>query len=64
MLSGGERLGGDLTRIFQRYWLVLYLIGRWRLTAAMELEEALATMRKVNRMANPASKHQYKAGKM
>jgi len=42
VLSGGERLGGDLMRIFQRYWLVLYMIGRWRLTAAMELEEALA----------------------
>jgi len=42
VLSGGERLGGDLTRVFQRYWLVLYMIGRWRLATAMELEEALA----------------------
>jgi len=42
VLNGGERLGGDLMRVFQRYWLVLYMIGRWRLTAAMELEEALA----------------------
>ena len=42
VLSGGERLGGDLMRVFQRYWLVLYLIGHWRLTAAIELEEALA----------------------
>jgi hypothetical protein len=42
MLSGGERSGGDLARVFQRYWLILYLIGHWRLTAAMELEEVLA----------------------
>ena len=42
MLSGGERSGGDLARVFQRYWLILHLIGHWRLTAAMELEEILA----------------------
>ncbi|MDO9302103.1 MAG: hypothetical protein Q7T89_12000 [Anaerolineales bacterium] len=42
VLSGGGRSGGDLVRVFQRYWLVIYLIGRWRLTASMELEEALA----------------------
>jgi hypothetical protein len=42
VLSGGGRTGGDLMRVFQRYWLILYLIGRWRLTATMELEEALA----------------------
>ena len=42
MLSGGERTGGDLARVFQRYWLILHLIGHWRLTAAMELEEILA----------------------
>ena len=42
MLSGGGRSGGDLLRAFQRYWLILYLFGRWRLAASMELEEALA----------------------
>jgi hypothetical protein len=42
VLNGGGRSGGDLVRVFQRYWLILYLIGRWRLTASMELEEALA----------------------
>lgn len=42
MLSGGGRSGGDLLRVFQRYWLILYLIGRWRLAASMELEESLA----------------------
>ena len=42
VLSGGERTGGDLARVFQRYWLILYLIGHWRLTATMELEEILA----------------------
>jgi len=41
-LSGGERRDGDLSRVFQRYWLALYLIGRWRLSASMELEEVLA----------------------
>jgi len=42
VLDGGGRTGGDLARVFQRYWLILYLIGNWRLTASMELEEALA----------------------
>ena len=42
ILSGGERTGGDLARVFQRYWLILYLMGRWRLAASMELEETLA----------------------
>ena len=42
VLSGGGRTGGDLVRVFQRYWLILYLIGHWRLAASMELEEALA----------------------
>jgi len=42
VLSGGERTGGDLARVFQRYWLILFLIGRWRLAASMELEETLA----------------------
>ena len=42
VLSGGERTGGDLARVFQRYWLVLYLMGRWRLAASMELEATLA----------------------
>jgi hypothetical protein len=41
VLSGGERAGGDLARIFQRYWLILYLVGRWRLSASMELETIL-----------------------
>lgn len=41
VLSGGERAGGDLARIFQRYWLVFYLVGRWRLSASMELETVL-----------------------
>lgn len=48
ILSGGGRAGGDLTRVFKRYWLVLYLIGRWRLAATMELEEVLAETVKVS----------------
>lgn len=48
ILSGGGRTGGDLTRVFKRYWLVLYLIGRWRLAATMELEEVLAETVKVS----------------
>jgi len=42
VLSGGERTGGDLARVYQRYWLILYLMGRWRLAASMELEATLA----------------------
>lgn len=41
VLSGGKRTGGDLARVFQRYWLILYLVGRWRLSAVMEIEQAL-----------------------
>lgn len=39
---GGGRIGGDLKRAYQRYWIALYLVGRWRLSALMELEEVLA----------------------
>jgi hypothetical protein len=42
ILDGGERTGGDLPRVFQRYWVILYLIGHWRLAASMEMEEVLA----------------------
>ena len=42
VLSSGERTGGDLARVYQRYWLILYLMGRWRLAASMELEATLA----------------------
>lgn len=41
VLSGGERTGGDLARVLQRYWLILYLVGHWRLAASMELEDVL-----------------------
>lgn len=42
ILEGGNRAGGDLLRASQRYWIVLYLIGRWRLTSNMEIESVLA----------------------
>lgn len=43
-LDGGGRIGGDLKRAYQRYWIALYMIGRWRLSASMEIEEVLAAM--------------------
>ncbi|MBI1855612.1 MAG: hypothetical protein HYR93_07085 [Chloroflexi bacterium] len=42
VLNGGGRVGGDLLRVFRRYFIALYLIGRWRLSAALEIEEILA----------------------
>ena len=42
ILDGGGRLGGDRMRAYQRYWIVAYLIGRWGMSASMEIEEALA----------------------
>lgn len=41
-LNGGGRTGGDVPRAFQRYWIVLYLIGHWGLTVSTELEDALS----------------------
>jgi hypothetical protein len=41
-LTGGGRTGGDLQRAFQRYWIVLYMIGHWGLTVSTELEEVVA----------------------
>lgn len=44
ILDGGGRTGGDLKRAFQRYWIALYLVGRWGLSASMEIEEVLAAI--------------------
>lgn len=43
-LSGGGRGGGDKARAYGRYWLVLRMIGRWKMCAAVEIEEALANV--------------------
>ncbi len=42
VISGGGRRGGDRTRAFQRYWMVLRLLGHWRLSARMEAEDVMA----------------------
>lgn len=44
IVTGGERRGGDRTRAIQRYFAILYLIGRWRLGARMEAETILAAV--------------------
>jgi len=41
-LDGGNRVGGDLDTIFPRYWMALYLIGKWRLCASLEIDNVLA----------------------
>ena len=41
-LTGGGRSGGDLQRAYQRYWIVLYMIGNWGITISTELEEVLS----------------------
>jgi len=41
-IDAGGRAGGDLQKIYQRFWLILYLIGSQRLCTAMEIDEALA----------------------
>ena len=47
-LDGGNRIGGDLARIYQRYWIAVYVIGRWRLCAAMEIETVVAHVAEVS----------------
>ena len=42
VLSGKGRTGEDLKKAFQRYWLILYLIGACRLNATLEMEDLLA----------------------
>ena len=37
-ISGGNRMGGDLDSFFMRYWMAIYLMGRWRLSASMEID--------------------------
>jgi hypothetical protein len=44
IITGGGRRGGDRTRAIQRYFAILYLIGRWRLGARMEAETILAAV--------------------
>jgi len=47
-LDGGNRIGGDLARVYQRYWIAIYLVGRWRLCSAMEVEEVVAKVAQVS----------------
>lgn len=47
-LDGGNRIGGDLARIYQRYWIAVYVIGRWRLCSAMEIEAVVANVAQVS----------------
>lgn len=42
VLDGGNRVGGDLARVYQRYWMAVYLIGKWGLCASMEIENVIA----------------------
>ena len=42
VIAGGGRRGGDRTRAFQRYWMVLRLLGHWRLSARMEAEDVIS----------------------
>ena len=41
-LPGGGRVGEALKKAYQRYWLMLYLIGACRLNAKLEIEDLLA----------------------
>jgi|WetSurMetagenome_2_1015567.scaffolds.fasta_scaffold44105_1 hypothetical protein len=42
ILSGLGRTGVDLQKAYKRYWLVLYLIGTFRLNPVLEIEDLLA----------------------
>ena len=44
VLDGGNRVGGDLMRVYQRYWMAVYLVGRWMLCASMEIEDVIGKM--------------------
>ena len=44
LLNGGGRTGGDLPRAFQRYWILLYLVGHWGLAVSTELEDILSAV--------------------
>lgn len=48
VLSGGNRIGGDLARIYQRYWIAVYVVGRWRLCSVMEIEQVVAEVAQVS----------------
>jgi hypothetical protein len=42
VLDSGARTGGDLERSVQRAWLALYVVGRWELSASLEIDEVLS----------------------
>ena len=44
LVNGGGRTGGDLPRAFQRYWILLYLVGHWGLAVSTELEDILSAV--------------------
>lgn len=48
ILDGGSRTGGDRMRIWPRYWAIIYLLGSCQISAAMEVEQALAGLFKVS----------------
>ena len=43
-LLNGERRGGDLLRARQRFWMGLYLIGHWGLSARLEIDDVLSAV--------------------
>lgn len=43
-LDGNGRTGVDLTKAYQRYWIALYLIGRWRISSMFEIDDIQARL--------------------
>lgn len=44
VLNGNGRTGGDLAKVYQRYWIALYLVGRWQISSMFEIDDVQATL--------------------
>jgi len=53
---GGKRNGTDLDQAIQRYWIMLYLIGRWRLSAWLEIDAVTCPLTNVQSGAGSVSR--------
>ena len=42
ILDGGNRTGANLDQAFSRYWIMMYLLGRWKLSTWLETDRVVS----------------------
>lgn len=44
VLDGGSRTGAILDQVFPRYWIMVYLMGRWKLSTWLEMDIVVSSV--------------------